>query len=423
MTALKVLICGGGIAGPALAFWLAKLGHDVAVVERSSSLRAQGQQIDIRAQAVEVCRRMGLLDTIRTKVVNEEGMRLEDVYGRSQAVLLANKTGQGAQTFTSEYEIMRGDLCRIFYDASVKAGASYRFGLTVTNFDQDDEGVTVYFSDGTTARYDLLVGADGQSSKLRHMMLSAEEEAGVIKSLGVFWAYFTIPREPTDSNVGPLCHVPRRVMMLRSDNPKTTQAYLGVRTENDAVRLKLQQAIESRDVEQQKQAFTDLFRGAGWQSDRILRALNETTAPEDFFTHEVAQVRSRTWSKGRVVLAGDAAHCPSPLSGMGTASALVGVYVLAGEISKHCGVTEGGNDGVLAALQAYETTLRPFIVKIQRLVPGMTGFILPGTWLGIWVLHHIVWFLSLLRVEKLAQYFGSDDVPGYTLPEYPALRG
>jgi len=423
MAVLKTLISGAGISGPALAFWLAKLGHNVTVIERSSSLRSQGQQIDIRAQAVEVCRRMGLLDTIRSKVVNEEGMRLEDVHGRCQALLLANKSGKGAQTFTSEYEIMRGDLCRIFYDASITVGATYKFGQMVTNFDQDDEGVTVNFSDGTSDRYDLLIGADGQSSKLRSMMLPAEEEAGVLKTLGLFWAYFTIPREATDSNIGPLCHVPSRLMMLRSDNPKTTQAYLGVRPESEEIKLKLKRAIDSRDVEQQKRAFTDVFQGAGWQSDRILGALNGTTAPEDFFAHEIAQIKLKAWSKGRVVLAGDAAHCPSPLSAMGTASAIVGAYVLAGEISKHCSGTERGiDDGVLAALQAYDDSLRPFINKTQKLMPGIVDLFLPRTWWAIWLLHHVFWLLSVLRVEKLAQYFGSDDVPGYKLPEYPALR-
>lgn len=420
MTVLKVLICGGGIAGPALAFWLAKLGHEVTVVERSPSLRASGQQIDIRGQAVEVCRRMGVLDTIRTKVVDEEGLRFVDVYGRSQALLLANKTGKGAQTFTSEYEIMRGDLCRIMYDASVKAGVSYKFDTLVTSFDQDDEAVTVSFADGTSDRFDLLVGADGQSSRLRRMMLPADEEAAAYKSLGVFFAYFTIPRAPHDTNIAPLCNVPSRAMCLRTDNPKTTQAYLGIRPEDDATTLRLQRAIESRDPAQQKRVFTDLFAGAGWQAPRILDEMNESTVAEDFYVSELAQIKSRTWSSGRVVLLGDAAHCPSPVSGMGTSSALVGAYVLAGEISRHC--AGAAADGVPAALQAYDASLRPFVDKVQKLLPGTPDVAFPRSWWGIRVLHWVMWILAAIRLDKIGEYFASDDVPGYKLPDYPALK-
>ncbi|KAH6692216.1 oxidoreductase [Plectosphaerella plurivora] len=419
MTLLKVLICGGGIAGPVLGFWLAKLGHDVTILERSPDLRAQGQQIDFRGQAIEVCRRMGVLDTIRSKVVDEDGLSFVDVYGRTKAVILANKTGKGAQTFTSEYEMMRGELCRIFYDASCSAGVSYRFGAMVTSLEQDDDAVTVHLSDGTSDRYDLVVGADGQNSKTRSM-ITPPGEPDAFKSLGVWFAYFNIPRQPQDTNLCTNCNIPNAVMVLRPDNPKTAQAYFGYRPADEETNLRLRRAYESRDVTRQKQVWTDLFRGTGWQSDRILRDLNESNTAEHFYFSEIGQVKTKWWSKGRVVLLGDAAYCPSGFTGMGTSAALVGAYVLAGEISEACR-GEGADDGVRAALQSYEETMRPYVDKAQKLIPGVPGVAFPRTWFGIWVLQSVVWLLATLRVDKIAEYFGSDDVGGFKLRDYPNM--
>src|SRR3954463_15782837 len=110
---LKILICGGGVAGPALAYWLARGGHRVVVVERFPALRATGAQVDLRGQGIEAVRRMGLLDAVRSKLVDEAGVAFVDNRGRTRATIMANTSGRGRQSLTSEYEIMRGDLVRI----------------------------------------------------------------------------------------------------------------------------------------------------------------------------------------------------------------------------------------------------------------------------------------------------------------------
>ena len=120
MTRLKILICGGGCAGPALAFWLARSGHHVTICERFEALRAAGAQIDLRAKSIDVVKRMGLLDIIREKLVDEAGVSLVDSDGIVKATIMANRSGKGAQGPTSEYEIMRGDLVRVLYDATNK---------------------------------------------------------------------------------------------------------------------------------------------------------------------------------------------------------------------------------------------------------------------------------------------------------------
>lgn len=140
------------------------------MVERFPELRATGAQIDLRGQGIEVVKRMGLLDAVRSKLVDEDGVALVDSQGKIKATLMANKSRKGAQSLTSEYEIMRGDFVRILYDAT-KDDVKYIFGKTVEGFEQDEKQVIVHFSDGSSDAFDLLVGADGQGSRIRRYIL------------------------------------------------------------------------------------------------------------------------------------------------------------------------------------------------------------------------------------------------------------
>lgn len=154
MARLKVLVCGGGIAGNALALWLTKADHDVTVVERYPDLRVTGLQVDLRGPGIEVLRRMGLDEGFRAHAAGEEGMRVVSGSGREWAYFPANKTGEGAQSFTSDYEIMRGDLTRLLYGASK---AKVLFGTSVERYEDKGDSVEVVFSDGRTETFDLYV--------------------------------------------------------------------------------------------------------------------------------------------------------------------------------------------------------------------------------------------------------------------------
>ncbi|KAI4224877.1 MAG: hypothetical protein L6R36_004329, partial [Xanthoria steineri] len=211
MPVLKILICGGGCAGPVLAYWLARSGHQVTIVERFPALRTTGAQIDIRAQGIQVLQRMGLLDIFRRKLVDEAGVALVNSGGNIKATVLANKSGKGAQSLTSEYEIMRGDLVRVLYDAT-KDDVTYIFGKTVESFEQDanNQGVTVHFSDGQIRRYDILVGADGQGSRIRKAILPTDTDP--IKRLGLYLAYWFVPRAEMDNNIRKVYHIPSAII-------------------------------------------------------------------------------------------------------------------------------------------------------------------------------------------------------------------
>ncbi|MFI6499732.1 FAD-dependent monooxygenase [Nonomuraea typhae] len=402
---LRVLVAGGGIAGQALAFWLTRGGHRVTVVERFPALRATGAQVDLRGQGIEAVERMGLLDAVRGKLVDEAGVAFVDARGRTKATIMANTSGRGRQTLTSEYEIMRGDLVRILYDAS-KDDTEYVFGMSVDGFDQDEQKVTAHFSDGSCGEFDLLVGADGQGSRIRQAILPAGYDP--YWRVGIHMAYWFIPRIAADSNIRDTYMVPGgRQIMRRSHNPTDTQVYFVMREESEEA-----SAIHREPVEHQQKFWASRFHDAGWQTERFIDGMQ--TSPF-FYSQEIVQVRTATWSKGRVVLAGDAAHCASPYSGMGISGGLVGAHVLAGEINRR-------PDDLPTALARYATVLRPFVDEIQGEVnPRLLRLGMPMTQRAIDAFQAATALACFLRVPDLVARFSKEDRGGsWQLPENPA---
>ena len=204
----------------ALAFWLARAGHHVTVIERFPALRAGGSQIDLHGAGIEVCSRPSKVDPSMNPV------RLLWIPKNVKATIMANKTSQGAQTLTSEYEIMRGDLMRIIYEAT-KDNVHYIFGKTVDSFDQDEEQVTAHFSDGSSDTYDLLIGADGQGSRIRRVILSPDSSNPYYR-FRTHIAYWFIQRIDSDTNMKIGYNCPGgRMIMGRSHNSTETQAFAG----------------------------------------------------------------------------------------------------------------------------------------------------------------------------------------------------
>ncbi|WP_121717042.1 FAD-dependent monooxygenase [Streptomyces sp. E5N91] len=406
-TSLRVLVAGGGIAGHALAYWLARGGHRVTVRERYPDLRATGAQIDLRGQGIEAVRRMGLLDTVRGRLVDEAGVAFLDARGRPRATLMANTSGRGRQSLTSEYEIMRGDLVRILHEATGN-DVEYVYGTSVDGFDQDEHEVVAHCSDGSSETYDLLVAADGQGSRLRRAILP--DGTDPYWRVGIHMAYWFVPRIASDSNIRDTCMVPGgRQIMRRSHNPTETQVYFVLREDSAQA-----SAIHREPVEKQREFWASRFRDAGWQTERFVEGMR--TSPF-FYSQEIVQVRTDTWSRGRVVLAGDAAHCASPYSGMGTSGGLVGAHVLAGEINRR-------PDDLPTVLAHYDTTLRPFTDEIQGEVnPRLLKLAMPMTQRAIDAFLTVTGLATRLRVPDLATRFSKEDRGGaWRLPHYPELR-
>ncbi|KAI1743025.1 FAD/NAD(P)-binding domain-containing protein [Xylaria scruposa] len=444
---LKVLIIGAGVCGPALATMLRRADPDmekyeeITVIERAPKLR-DGLQIDIRAQGISVMRKMGLLEPLRKRVVPENGTCFVDANGHAYAEFRKNDSGHGAQAMTSEYEIMRGDLVDLMYrtslglspdreddeklEYSVTSGGNvhYVFGVTVTDISQDDSSaVSVTFSDGRRERYDLVVGADGQSSRTRRMVLKDSE--ATFRPINLFTAYFLIPRTDEDRGWMTWHMMPgRRCIQTRSgDSQKPTQVYMSVRTTRSADAYGVASAVaksssaSSSIISAQKEAFAAAFADQkGWRVPELVEALRNSTDDDDFYAAEVGQVYCDKWVQGRVVLLGDAGYCPSPITGMGTTLSLVGAYILAGELARHA------DADVPAALRAYEDKLRPFVKEAQKLPPGAPDILFAETWWGVWFFTTMISLMAKLRLYDLIVRFLPEDKGGLKIPEYPELK-
>lgn len=361
-----VLIAGASIAGPALAFELARYGFQPIIVERADALRLGGQNIDIQGAARSVVRRMGLEDDIRAATTGELGLRFVDEHDKTRAEFPAGNADTGG--FTKEIEILRGDLARILYEHT-RATTEYLFGNQITALQDHGERVTVSFERGAARDVDLVVAADGIRSRTRTLIVGDEPR---IRSLGLYACYFTIPRAASDTAWARWYNAPRsRSILVRPDNVGTTRVSLWF--------LSPPRGYERLSVAEQKALIGGVFADAGWEAPRVLAGLADA---EDVYVDAISQIIAPRWSQGRAALVGDAAYCPSAVSGMGASLALVGAYVLAGELAQHTSHRD--------AFAAYEQRMRPYVNLAQKLPPGVPWIAHPRSKLGIRLLHTVL---------------------------------
>jgi len=389
----NILISGAGIAGPTLAFWLARGGMKVTVIERAPLLRTAGQTVDIRGAGLEVMRRMELEETIRSKTTQEQGIYFVDTNNRVQAEFPVSSFG--GQGLVSEIEIVRGELATILYE-STSNDVEYIFGNSISKIDEKDNSVHVDFADGSTREFDLVVVAEGVRSRTRDLVFKNDS---CILPLNMNVSYFSIPYAESDGTWSRSFNAIRgRSITLRPDGDgATTRAFLSVSSPPNS--------LDKLDIEGQKAETHKVFADAGWEAPRILRGMEEC---RDFYLQEVSQVKMDKWSKGRVVLLGDAAYCPSGISGMGTSVSIVGAYILAGEI-----VSKPNHEDAFAS---YETILRPYVNKAQKLIPGTPQLALPQTAWGIWTFH------SVMSAASFASRIGASSLVSMLSPPADSIQ-
>ncbi|MEV7393552.1 MULTISPECIES: FAD-dependent monooxygenase [unclassified Streptomyces] len=337
-TRKHVLISGASIAGNALAHCLNQYGFEVTVVERWGGLRPGGQAVDLRGVAKEAVRRMGIEEQVRAARTETDGASFVTRAGRRVATLRADQfDGDG---LIAETEILRGDLAQVFHDAA-KDSTEYLFGDRITALHEDPDGVTVRFAGGDERRFDLVVGADGQHSGTRSLVFGAEERFR--RHLDHFVSFFTVPNHLGLDRWMQVYSEPGRTVAIRSihDN-RAAMAFLTLRSPEFA--------YDHQDLDAQKALVRERFADAGWETPWLLDRL--ATAP-DFFFDAAAQIHLPHWWHGRVALVGDAAYGPSSLSGQGTSVAVVGAYVLAGELAAAAGDHTSAFPAYQERLQAY----------------------------------------------------------------------
>ncbi|GAA2145479.1 FAD-dependent monooxygenase [Actinomadura napierensis] len=340
----NVLVSGAGIAGLALAFWLRRHGFAPTVVERAPAIRAGGYKVDVRGAALTAAERMGLLDEIRGMRTGVRSGTVVDAAGRRVASMDGDTFGGRVH---GDAEVLRGDLHRLLFEHT---DAEYLFGDSIAELKQTAGGVEVTFESGASRTFDLVVGADGLHSATRSLAFGPEDR--FVRDLGHRISIFGVPdhlgldREEV-TYIGP----GRTTLVYSVAGDADAKAMFLFRSDDPGV---------PRGRAAQERALAAAYAGEGWEVPRLLDGMG---AAPDFYFDSVAQVHMDRWSDGRVVLLGDAAYCASPASGQGTSLALVGAYVLAGELA----AAQGDHE---AAFAAYEREMRPFVARNQKLGPA-----------------------------------------------------
>ncbi|MFE3187390.1 FAD-dependent monooxygenase [Nocardia sp. NPDC059240] len=396
----RILVVGGGIAGNTVALQLLRAGISATVVERATAPRPGGQAVDLRTASKEAAERMGLMPGIRKLQVHEHGWAYVDESGKTYARIDVEMFG--GEGPAAEIEISRGDLNQVLLDQIAEVGGplDYRYGDWVEHIAQDATGADVTFASGGTERFELVIAADGVHSATRRMIFGPEEQFAT--HLGGYMAFFTMPT-PADAEEGWLtgCSIPSASFAIRPDrDPATAKGIITLRQDYDpALR---------RDPVAQQARIREMIGGAGWKAPTILEAM--TTTP-DFYFDQLARIDVPELSSGRVTLLGDAGYCGSPLTGMGTAMAIVGAYILAGEIA--------ATPSDLGRAQArYQELVTPFLDKAKELPGGGIKMMLPTTRFGA-AAARMNWRVMTSKVMlPLTKKLFAPATADYVLPNY-----
>ena len=289
------------------------------------------------------------MDRVRGVSVGQRGIAFVGADGQIAARMPAELFG--GEGIVSEVEVLRGDLGQVLYEATVPA-TEYLFDDTARRLDQDDEGVTVTFEKARPRRFGLVIGADGLNSAVRGLAFGPQ--AQYVRPLGCYTAWFTAPAEFDPGGWFLMHNVPGGLVASIRPGRVPGEIKAGLSFRSAPI------DYDPRDTASQMDILASRFSGAGWEVPRLLKAMR--TAP-DFFFNPIAQVRLDRWSSRRAALVGDAGYCPTPLTGLGTSLALVGAYVLAGELA----AADGDHH---VAFARYEQITRPYVTRGPAVAPG-----------------------------------------------------
>ncbi|MGW1026362.1 FAD-dependent monooxygenase [Streptomyces sp. NPDC002577] len=340
MPVQKVLVVGGGITGSVLSLALAQRGAEVELVEISPQWFGVGHGITLQGNALKALRSVGVLDRVLARAVPFDLMRLRRADGELITELPTPHTG--GDDLPSTAGALRSDLQGALCDAVYAHGVRVRLGLSVTALDQAPGHVDVTFTDGSTGRYDLVVGADGINSHMRTLIGIATKPEPVGMSI-----FRVVADRPAEMDCAEVYYGGPRYKAGYSPI-SDDQCYAYLLDENLDVSLIGPRAPLSLLRE----------RGAGYGGTwgKVIAALPDE-APVDYRWIEAILV-DEPWHRGRAIVIGDAAHACPPLIAQGAAMCTEDAVVLAELVA--------GDASIEQALEAFMVRRLPRVRVVLR---------------------------------------------------------
>jgi 2-polyprenyl-6-methoxyphenol hydroxylase-like FAD-dependent oxidoreductase len=393
---MRIVINGAGIAGPTLAYWLRKAGHEVVLVEAAPQLRTGGYVIDFGLVGYDIAEKMGLIPRLRELGYQVRETRLVDRHSRTSARLLTESLAR--LTHGRYISLLRSDLAATIYGA-LEGSVETIFGDSVASIEDGRCCVRVGFDHTSPREADVVIGADGLHSRVRQLMFGPD--TGVEVSLGYHVAAFEVEGyRPRDELVYVGYGVPGRQIFRFSMRQDKTLFLFVFRDEYLA-------GVNTTNDEERKSVLTQVFAEVGWECPQILAAMANVG---NIYFDRVSQIRLARWTKGRTALVGDAAACVSLLAGQGSILAMAEAYVLAGELH-NCG---GEYD---AAFTRYEQRLMPFLKRKQKSAAKFASSFAPKTAMGI-AFRNLVTRLMVRLPFVVEQFIGRELRDQVQLPDY-----
>lgn len=356
MSAVRsVLVVGAGAAGCATATLLADAGVSVDLIDVKPDVSALGSGITLQGNALRVLRELGVWEEVAQRgwAFDTLGLRAPDPDGTLLVEL--SEIRSGGDDLPATLGMYRPDLASILVERASRTGAKVRFGTTCTALTQDDAGVEVALADGSSARYDLVVGADGVRSSTRHQ-LGIDLET---RSTGMgIWRVFA-PRPASVTRTDLFYGGPCYIAGYCPTGPNSLYAYL-VEDVQDRSGLSAQQSLEVM------RGLAASYHGP-WDDIRAVMTDPSRVNYTRFETH----LLDGPWHRGRVVLVGDAAHTCPPTLAQGAAQALEDASVLVELLLDHDAV----DDALWAAFA-------------DRRLPRAREVVDASVQLGQWLLDH-----------------------------------
>lgn len=373
---MKILIVGAGIAGPTLAFWLNKSGHEVTIVEHAPKLRSGGYLIDFWGAGFDVAQRMGIVPELRTRGYVFTEARAIDRIGRKIASFDPEAVIESNKRYLS---IPRTDLAAVIYD-SLGGAVELMLSDTVRELADESERVRVTFESGSTRDFDLVIGADGLHSRVRKLAFGPDEQFE--KYLGMVVAAFDAERYPERDELVAMMYAEVGFQAIRlSFRDDATLLLFSLRHDAD---VPVERAA-------QESLLWEKLGDKGWEVPEMLAVMPNA---KNFYFDSVSQIQMPSWSSGRIALVGDAGACPSFLAGQGSALAMVEAYTLAAELARTSDHRE--------AFARYEQRLAPLIRSKQDAAQGLGLAFAPKNRVQLFVRNTVLKMMGLPKVADIA---------------------